>query len=276
MAEPAALVSRIGGDEFCVLLPGAGVEVAERVAREALDVLAAQEPPMTLSCGAACTDGVHRMLAGELFRAADAAQYQAKHGGCGLICVVDPGVAPAPADVGLGARRRFRDMGTRDAGVALREALAQLDGRLREATVLERIDAVVTRFALLLDGARWAITFAATGAPSLQTLRTAERSAQLRFRPDHEWLLDEYPLSAAAVREGTGFYLTADDPRGDAAERALLRRWGFDAVLAAAAPAPDGVYLTEIYLDRADGDAAAVLPELRLSLLAAVAYARGA
>jgi diguanylate cyclase (GGDEF)-like protein len=86
------LASRVGGDEFFVLLPGGdlrlGLEVAERLrAQVEARPLRAEgaERPLTLSCGvAAFPDPV--ASAGNLVKMADAALYQAK--GAGRNCVV--------------------------------------------------------------------------------------------------------------------------------------------------------------------------------------------
>jgi diguanylate cyclase (GGDEF)-like protein len=88
--QAGAVVSRIGGDEFCVLLPGGDAAAARAVADEAVRRLAGGEAlPVGISCGvAARADGVDRPAA--LLRAADFAQYRAKHAG--------PGVAVEAAD----------------------------------------------------------------------------------------------------------------------------------------------------------------------------------
>ncbi|HYN91956.1 MAG TPA: sensor domain-containing diguanylate cyclase, partial [Thermoleophilaceae bacterium] len=76
--HPDAVVGRIGGDEFCVLLPSGSAEDARLVALDAVRRLGAEGE--RISCGVAARSE----LAGrpdELLRAADEAQYRAKRSG---------------------------------------------------------------------------------------------------------------------------------------------------------------------------------------------------
>jgi diguanylate cyclase (GGDEF)-like protein len=93
-----AVVSRMGGDEFCVLLPGGDADAARAIAENAADHLDHEDAvPVRISCGvAARSAGADRPA--ELLRAADAAQYRAKHAG--------PEVPAAVAEPGSGAPDR--------------------------------------------------------------------------------------------------------------------------------------------------------------------------
>jgi GGDEF domain-containing protein len=72
-----ALVARVGGDEFCIVLDGEGLPAAEFVARTAAAAIAADpDARITLAWGAAAT--AVPMAPSELYRRADAAQYTAK------------------------------------------------------------------------------------------------------------------------------------------------------------------------------------------------------
>jgi diguanylate cyclase (GGDEF)-like protein len=76
-----SLIARIGGDEFAALVPGQPVE---RVMQAALNACAAasQLPyGAGLSCGVASTSDLPGASVGDLFRAADRAQYLAKSTG---------------------------------------------------------------------------------------------------------------------------------------------------------------------------------------------------
>ncbi|HWT91945.1 MAG TPA: HD domain-containing phosphohydrolase, partial [Solirubrobacteraceae bacterium] len=89
VGEDRALVARAGGDEFCVLVEGASAEDAQAVGERVLELLAAEGPPLTVSCGVASL-GLGAQRGGDLLRAADAAQYSAKRTGRARVCVADP------------------------------------------------------------------------------------------------------------------------------------------------------------------------------------------
>jgi diguanylate cyclase (GGDEF)-like protein len=96
-AHPDAVVSRIGGDEFCVLLPGGDAADAQAVAEDAARCLGAGDGlPVTLSCGvAARAEGLDRPAA--LLHAADFAQYRAKRAGPRVaVETAAAGAPPAP------------------------------------------------------------------------------------------------------------------------------------------------------------------------------------
>ncbi|MCD6727894.1 MAG: diguanylate cyclase, partial [Solirubrobacteraceae bacterium] len=72
-----ALVYRIGGDEFCLLVSGCDPERARSLAGAAVRRAAAADPPAGVSCGVAVLEA-GRGRPADLLRAADAAQYAAK------------------------------------------------------------------------------------------------------------------------------------------------------------------------------------------------------
>jgi diguanylate cyclase (GGDEF)-like protein len=77
------LIYRVGGEEFVVLLPGAGPEQALEVGERLREAVAAAEPcglPLTLSVGAAAATGADVGFA-SLYAAADAALLAAKRAG---------------------------------------------------------------------------------------------------------------------------------------------------------------------------------------------------
>ena len=77
-------VFRIGGEEFCVLLPGLAEEdaltVAEAVRRRVAGIVSTLPNPVTVSVGVACFPG-HGRGRDELLASADAALYSAKRSG---------------------------------------------------------------------------------------------------------------------------------------------------------------------------------------------------
>jgi diguanylate cyclase (GGDEF)-like protein len=282
-AFPGSFTSRLGGDEFCVLMEGYGPDAARALVRGAAHRLAdAPGGPLTLSCGVACLDEEHRRSA-DLFRAADAAQYAAKRVGGGKLFVSEPGIPtpaiPAPEPW---SRRRFRDAGPHEREALVRFVLELLDGDLDGAGELARLEAVAGAYAEAFDAARWAISRRKPGAADVETLLGAERrdrysddAADVRFSVEDEaYALADYPLTAEILERGGGFAIEAADETADPRERALLAEWGFTAVTAVAALAPDGsAWLVELFSDARTHALPTALAELRL--LCAEAAGRG-
>jgi len=98
------LLGRYGGEEFLIILPGAGLEgtyeIADRLRKAVADVrISLDDRQVTISMGIACSlapcDG------GEVMRAADSALYAAKSGGRNRVAVPAEGLAiPVPAAPG--------------------------------------------------------------------------------------------------------------------------------------------------------------------------------
>jgi diguanylate cyclase (GGDEF)-like protein len=282
-AFPGSFTSRLGGDEFCVLMEGYGADAARALARDAAQLLE-EVPggPLTLSCGVACLDDEHRRSA-ELFRAADAAQYAAKRVGGGKLFVAEPGIpTPAIPVPEPWSRRRFRDAGPHEREALVRFVLELLDGELDGAGELARLEGVTGAFAEAYDAAKWAISRRRPGAPEVETLLGSERrdrydpdAPDVRFSVEDEaYALADYPLTADVLERGGGFAIDVADETADEHERALLGEWGFTAVTAAGALSPDGsAWLVELFSDARTHALPTALPELRL--LAAEAAGRG-
>ena len=150
----------MGGDEFCVLLPGGDAEAARGIAERAAARLAgeaapaghaAPDPaapagtsggadaiPVRISCGVAARgDGTERPA--ELLRAADAAQYEAKHAGTQVpVVVAEPG-SGAPDQPGLS--RAFRNRSDAASRALATDLLALIDSEqgLPPDEVLDRL-----------------------------------------------------------------------------------------------------------------------------------------
>jgi GGDEF domain-containing protein len=133
-----AVVSRMGGDEFCVLLPQGNSDAAQAIAEKAAGRLGGDDAvPVRISCGVADRgEGTERPA--ELLRAADAAQYSAKHAGPEVsTAVAEPG-SGAPSGEGKGRAFRNRsDEASRELARELLE-LGEQDSASAEE-VLERM-----------------------------------------------------------------------------------------------------------------------------------------
>src|ERR671914_1172217 len=137
--RPGNLVGRLSGDEFCVVMEGAGLDHARALAGAALASLAGpSNVHISISCGAAAlgtgVDSPHQLL-----RAADAALYRAKRNGGGQIFTAGSR-APERAPP---RQRRARRRSTRDRVKDAVQALAErFDDSLAAEGPLERIEAV--------------------------------------------------------------------------------------------------------------------------------------
>ena len=134
-----AVVSRIGGDEFCVLLPGGDTDAARAIAENAARRLGGDDPvPVRISCGGAGrSEGADRPT--ELLRAADAAQYRAKRAGPAVPAAVAEPDSGAPAHPGKGRAYRSRsDTASRSLAKELLAMVDEAEGA-RPEEVLERL-----------------------------------------------------------------------------------------------------------------------------------------
>jgi diguanylate cyclase (GGDEF)-like protein len=120
-----AVVSRMGGDEFCVLLPGGDADAARGIAERAAGRLGGDDSvTVHISCGVAeRSEGVDRPA--DLLRAADAAQYRAKRAGQEVaVAVAEPG-SGGPDHPGKG--RAYRNRSDAASRALAAELLALLD-----------------------------------------------------------------------------------------------------------------------------------------------------
>jgi diguanylate cyclase (GGDEF)-like protein len=108
--HPDAVVSRMGGDEFCVLLPSGDAASARAVAEATARCLGNGDGlPVTVSCGvAARAEGLDRPAA--LLHAADFAQYRAKRAGP-RVAVEAAGLAAPPEPLRPEGGRAYRGQG---------------------------------------------------------------------------------------------------------------------------------------------------------------------
>jgi diguanylate cyclase (GGDEF)-like protein len=282
---PGSLVSRVSGDEFCVLLEGLDADGARQLATRALDTLGSSgSPQVSMSVGIASL-GLGARRPGDLFRAADAAQYTAKR--CGRRRVF---VAEGDSATGWDDRREARQETARApasnqdglAAEAFRRCATALRGRLADAPTLDRLDGVLSIVSDAFDVSARALSFTRAGSPLIDTLEAvdarAERAGGERYGgPAEPYGVDDFPRTAALFSgRGGSFILGAGDADPEDPERELLDRWGFDAVLVLATPDAAGWWLVELYADGSTRDLAELEVPLSLILAAAVQEPRPA
>jgi hypothetical protein len=226
--------------------------------------------------------GLGARRAGDLLRAADAAQYTAKRAGRARVCVADAQVEES----WIAARTERRAIRGReedhrvDLGGLLDTTLLQLDASLRSRPALDRAEAVAMAVADAIDATATSVSWVAPGATSLETVFLHDRRFSLtsghRFGSVGSMFeVDEYPQTRAIVEHGGSFVVLADDEDADAAERALLAKWGMTGVLAAGISCDAaGGWLIELYADAATAPLECAEGALRLLVAEAIRGAR--
>jgi diguanylate cyclase (GGDEF)-like protein len=276
------MVSRIGGDEFCMLLPALEATAARTLTERAMQALGASgEPRLTLSCGIASVGSGARRPA-DLVRAADAAQYTAKRTGRRRVYIAQAQAGePDAEDATLLPRRTLRD---RDHAVDLHrlveDTLIRLDEpKLRHGGAIERLSAVSRSIGDALDAPSWSISYAPAGGDKLSTVVVTDSRAHDGISFDAEgqsYEIAAFPETRRILDDGGAFVVAAEDEEADEAERQLLQEWSMTAVLAAASPGPHGSWLIELYADERTRDLHTVAPYARLLVAEAVRGARAA
>ena len=160
------------------------------------------------------------------------------------------------------------------------QALELLDGPLRAAAPLERLEGLATTIGSSLRASAAAVSLCPHGAGVIETLFTLDlrsgHSSSVRFGVDGErYDLAIYPRTADLLANGGSLHLYAGDADADPAERALLEDWGMTDVLAAAASDGRGAWLLEIYGDAESADLRLADAALRLLAAHAVRPAAG-
>jgi len=256
---PDALVCRNAGDEFAVLAPGADAETVRPLIERAMERLAAHRPPVRLSCGIA-SSRIGLRTASDLLRAADAAMYTAKRTGRGRVVTAEPDPQGLTRSSGRpGARRARRDGLEVDSAALIAQGLRLLDGSLRAAPPLERLEGLATSIGATLRAAAAAISLCTHGGAYIETLFELDlrsgRSSGVRQGVDGvRYALDEYPRTAELLAGGGSLHVYAGEGSADAAERALLGELGMADVLLAAAADGRGSWLLEMYGDAQSAD----------------------
>ena len=234
-------LGRLGGDEFCVLMPGASAADAKALTQRVATPLASGA---TFSWGLALTSG-HDWKPAALLRAADSAQYEAKRNGGNCLRTATDSIT-GPSTRRPAARTRDR---AKLAARIVEAALEWLDGPGRHAHADKRAQAVAEIAATALDASAWSVSETSLEAGAIHTTARADRRLGAGSVTDaHEtFLLAEYPETLAIVRDGGAIHLDAEDPEADSAERVLLVRRGRTQLLAAGAAGQ----LVELYGDGA-------------------------
>jgi diguanylate cyclase len=137
---PDAIVSRIGGDEFAIALPGASAEGALILLEEVRAYLASHVPSKTIGRPVPITVGVaarppHGATYDELLRAADAAMYRAKSEGRNRVALY--------VDEKMVMKSNYYDRGS----LAKLSKLSENLGRTEASLLREALDSLFVTYA---------------------------------------------------------------------------------------------------------------------------------
>ena len=264
-----ALVCRVGGDEFAIVLHHCDSQRGREVAESILRRLRSAHPPAGVSCGVAMLRAGEGRPA-DLLRAADAAQYAAKRGGRGRVYVAGPGGAVEASDIAgisIGRNRALRDSPLLDLGRLLRETLGVLDGPLAGAPPAERLGGVLRRIGEATDAVGWTVAFAPVGREP-EALVVAGRPGHVSgLARSGAWLdsRDLLALRMASAGSGSGCVVVE---RSDAQLTGTLRecmlRTSLDTLLIHTMSAPSGSWIAEVGGDARTHDLRHVEPVLRV------------
>jgi diguanylate cyclase (GGDEF)-like protein len=249
---PDALVVRMGGDEFCVLIPRCTLADAERLATEAARELQSETDTSVSLCWGAASRDLQLQSAHELIAAADAALVAAKREGPGrmrLHTLTDDGGTSWPA--------RRTEHGRRALDQLVPRVVASLSER-PEATLTEALDLLTAELCRVVNASGWATSMTTDDGDALVLERgmLSQRDSGCPLRLLHSFddtvfPLARYPATARALETGTAFVASLDDESADPAEVALLRELGQRAVLVVGARSASRGYLLELYCEDA-------------------------
>jgi diguanylate cyclase (GGDEF)-like protein len=247
--EHQALAVRLGGDEFCILLPSGTLADAERLAHTInRDISATHGTHLSMTWGAA-RSGPHISSGAELMAAADGALIRAKTHGRGRF-TTDAIKAYTPAH-----RIRRRSTPGRAGADSLVTHVAALVNENRPLSVLSALEILALETQLTTEAAGWAVSVTDVAGTTLTTYRSADSIRDLASglsvikaeQSTGPFLLRDFPATAHAITSGSAFVAAVDLDGSDPAETAQLKALGYRAVLAAGATDADRGYLVEVF-----------------------------
>jgi diguanylate cyclase (GGDEF)-like protein len=264
---PGSTAARVGGDEFCLILPGVHLAHATELVERLSEASRSLPFGAGISCGVASADecaasGV-RVTAKQLFRLADAAQYRAKRSGGVRVAVIGPEdilelaeSSVAPAGTWVGVPPPHPSAGPDSMAACVTALVAALD-RSNGASPLDRLTALADAAGTWLRAAGWAVSTVDPGADVLLTRSTSavrESAGGLLVRklarPGRTFPLDACALTAAAVR-GHCFHVELDDETANPGALAMLAAAGYAGMVGAGStdPATGTGWFIELYSD---------------------------
>ena len=269
-AFPASLVARMGGDEFCVVLPAAPLTEAERFAHAASGQMTRELGADVSACWGAAAGDSQTRTGQELIAAADAALLEAKRLGPGRLRLRAPGNGALP--VVLERRRGSARLGRRVTDDVIARVVGLLD-QTRPSTTQAALELLAAELSDALGAAGWTLSVTTENQTAIRAVSgvagALNPNSGLRVLgpPEDEdvvYPLADYPSTAQALAEGSAFTAGVDLPGSDPAEIRVLHQLGYRALLAVGLFDQDRGYLIEIYFDSDPTELTAVAPLARV------------
>jgi hypothetical protein len=141
-----------------------------------------------------------------------------------------------------------------------------------------RVEAVADHLLLLVDGAAWWVSYVAPGSDLLVGVSSSvqrfgediDEHGIAQGLPGATFHLDEFPASAAAIRQAGSFRVELGGQGNDPAEESVLVSAGYSGLLAAGVTGASGGWLIEVYTDSISLPSPGFEPVLRALLALAV------
>jgi diguanylate cyclase (GGDEF)-like protein len=269
-AYPASLVARMGGDEFCIVLPAASLTEAERFAHAASGQITREVRADVSACWGAAAGDFQTCTGDELIAAADAALLEAKRLGPGRLRLRAPGDFALP--VVVERRRGSARLGRRVTDDVIARVVGLLD-QTRPSTTQAALELLASELSDALSAAGWTISVTTGNQTAIRAVcgvaGALNPNSGLRVLgpPEDEGVvypLAEYPSTAQALAEGSAFTAGVDLPGSDPAEVRVLHQLGYRALLAVGLFDQERGYLIEIYFDTDHTDLIAFAPHARV------------
>jgi diguanylate cyclase (GGDEF)-like protein len=264
----ATLVARMGGDEFCVILPTSSLTDAQRFACTASRRIARELGPSVSLCWGVAARDADTSTAHELITKADAALVDAKRLGPGRLRLHMPGENGLP---GVPNRRRESPVRRRRMTDDLVPRIVELLEQRPPPSTLSALELLASELSRAVNAAAWSISATTDDFAGVRTVLGVEtvldRPSGLRVverAKDTVYPLGDYPTTAWAIEHGSTFVAGIDVPGSDHAEVEALQDLGYRAVLGVGTFDGLSGYLLEIYSDGDHTELAAIAPIARV------------